>query len=148
VVASDSAMARLAARLQRAADDPAVGVRPLAGGQLIVQSHMVDNPAAGQGLKASSEIPGRAGFEIHVARHIGRSAAPTQRMARPRDLAPPRWDPESMTLELEAGDTARQWAAINTRGEAITVRVRCGPAAPRAELNVLLRIIEAELFAG
>lgn len=122
-----------------------VEARVLPESQLLVQKGMVDNPRAGGMLKAEARKPGDDGYEIYVAiREEGApSAGPAQRMQPRQAAGPTPWDPRSMQLALTPAADSVEWTLlIRDRRDLVTVRVRSGPAAPRAEINEVLAVIQ------
>jgi len=123
-------------------------VRVLPAGQLLAFRGRVAHPLSGGEQKAPAHGPGPDGFEIYVAFQPAEAAppGPSQRMAPPDAPGPTVWDPRTMELRLDGSTLGAEWELLDGEGHAITVRVRCGAAAPRRDVDAVLALVEEVLL--
>jgi len=145
----EPALQKLAERIRlRFEASEEVEVRVLPAGQLLAFRGRVAHPLAGGEQKAPAHGPGPEGFEIYVGIQPVEAVppGPSQRMAPPDAPGPTVWNSHTMRLRLGDAGTGAEWELLDGEGHQITVRVRCGAAAPRRDVDAVLALVEEVLL--
>lgn len=121
---------------------PDVELRILPDGQFVIRHGMAANPAAIDGAKATSEVPGKNGFQIYLAIRPGVHGVPGAQAAAA--MPPPM--SSATPLHLEEGQGGGTWHFPTLDGGALCVlRITAGEQAPLDTINDLLQEIHRVL---